>query len=212
MRKLAVAYLRFLAFSVAALALAACAKLGPAELGMRRPEPKQSEPPEAAKMVADLTFSHVHSDSIEELEQQVAALDAELANLRKALDVMGPLPEQVDLFIATAIEEKPEADPRMENAARLARLYSPVPRYDPARSLFHEAQLGAFRNHAAAEAGWKKLAASRQLAGFDPRFGANASQSLLAGLFASDPAVDALCVELSALAGACRVPAPVRAY
>jgi hypothetical protein len=211
MRSLVVAYVRFLAFSVTALTLAACAKLAPADLGMRRPEPKFGEPPEAAKMLTEQAPSQSQAESVEALEHQVAVIDAELANLRKALDVMGPLPEQADLFIATMIEDMPEADPQMENAARLVQLYAPALQLHSASPLFFEAELGAL-HHRFAKPGSGNLAVSR-LACLDPRFGADrAPTRLTVDALAGEAAVDALCVELSALTGACRVAAPVRAY
>jgi len=209
MRQQLVSYLRFVAFSVAALGLAACVKLAPVEGAYGRPEPLFGEPPVAAKVT--------EADRIEALETQVQKLDIELAALRKALDVMGPLPEQDDFFVPVAAADIegdiPKTDPETEAAARLARLYAPPPSFNKARSLFYEAELGSFRTHAAAEAGWKKLAADKRLAGLNPRYSTLGDQTRLAvGPLASEAAVTALCIELSSLAGQCRVAAPIRAF
>ena len=204
-----VSYLRFVGISVVALAAAACAKLAPAELGPSRPEPLIGEAPKASEQNAPKTTLA----RVEALEHQVEALNGELTNLRKALEVMGPLPEPTEIFIATAMNDASPADPVAENAVRLARLYAPAPKLDAAASLFYEAELGSFRNHAAAEAGWKKLASGKTLAGLSPRYSTEGQNTrLIAGPLASEAAVNSLCVELSALGGACRVAAPVRAY
>jgi hypothetical protein len=210
MRALVVSYLRFVGISVVGLAAAACAKLAPAELGPSRPEPLIGEPPQ---FTAQHASPKTQADRIEALEYQVEALNGELTNLRKALEVMGPLPDQPDLFIATAMNDSPPVDPQAENAARLARLYAPAPNLNAGASLFYEAELGSFRNQAAAEAGWKRLAAAKLIGGLSPRYSTEGDGTqLIAGPLASESAVNALCVELSALAGACRVAAPVRAY
>jgi hypothetical protein len=209
MRAVLVSYLRFVGISVVALAAAACAKLAPAELGPSRPEPLIGDAPKASEQSAPKTTAA----RVEALEYQVEALNSELTNLRKALEVMGPLPEQAEIFIATAMNDDPPADLVVENAVRLARLYAPAPKLNSAASLFYEAELGTFRNHAAAEAGWKKLASAVKAAGLSPRYSTEGQDTrLIAGPLASEAAVDALCVELSALGGACRVAAPVRAY
>jgi hypothetical protein len=200
---------RFLAFSLGALGLAACAKLNPM-VGMGgRPEPRIGEGPAAVTMT--------ENERLEALQDQVAALDVELASLRKALDVMGPLPDQEDFFVpvhaAEITGDIPQTDPETEAAARLARLYAPPPSFIRARSLFYEAELGAFRSRDAAEVGWKRLAGDKRLAGLIARYITEGAETrLIAGPLASEAAVTALCVELSSLAGQCRVAAPVRAY
>lgn len=209
-----VIYLRFVGFSVVALAIAACMKIAPAEAATARPEPLFGDPPEASQMAAEPGPGPTEAERIAALEAQVEALGSEIAHLRKALDVLGPLPEQPDPFIPVAKSEITGelADPQDAEAARLAQLYAPAPKLSRASSLFYEAELGSFATQQAAEARWKKLAASNRLAGVQPRYAAVGSEIRLAVGMASEAAVDALCVELSALAGPCRVVAPIRAY
>jgi len=58
-----------------------------------------------------------------------------------------------------------------------------------------------------------EIGASNRLAGLEPAYAViGAETRLTAGPMASESAVRALCVELSSLAGACRVAAPIRAY
>jgi hypothetical protein len=206
-----VIYLRFVAFSAVALAVAACAKIAPAETFMGRPEPLFGEPPEAGQMAAAPFQGQSEVDRIAALEAQVNALDAEIVHLRKALDVLGPLPEQASLFIP--VDQSEITGEAEEEAAKLARLYAIAPPLSRASSLFYEAELGSFASKAAAETRWKQLMAGNRLNGLEPRYATvGADIRLAAGPFASEAAVDALCVELSALAGACQVVAPIRAY
>lgn len=209
MRQRVVQYVRFVAFSLAALGLGACVKLSPATGAMGRPEPRFANPSEAV-VITD-------ASRLEALKDQVDALDVELAALRKALEVMGPLPEHEDVFVPVAgaeiVGDIPKTDPTTEAAARLARLYAPPPSFARARSLFYEAELGAFRSRDAAETSWKRLAGDKRLAGLDARYSTDGGQTrLIAGPLTSEAAVKALCVELYALAGQCRVAAPIRAY
>lgn len=214
MRSWFVSYLRFAGFSVAALAIAACARIAPAEGVAGRPEPLIGEPPEAGQMAARSEFIS-ETDRIAALEAQVAALDSQLVHLRKALDVMGPLPEADGMFIPVAKSEitGEVSDPAAEANARLANLYSPAPALNGANSLFYEAELGSFANRTAAETRWKQLAASNQLQGLNPAYAAIGTETRLsAGPMASEADVTSLCVELSSVAGPCRVVAPIRAY
>jgi len=209
MRKLVASYLRFVAFSVVALGLSACARMHLSDPTMFALEPKLGEPPEAGAMVDKPADGMTEDQRIEALEAQMAALGADSANIRRALDVMGPLPDpHAGLVAATFPEIAKPRDP-----VRPARLYAPPPVLGEGSSLFYEAELGSFRSKAAAEAGWRQLAKDNRLAGLDPRYSiAGAETRLSVGPLASEAAVSALCVELSALAGACRVAAPVRAY
>jgi cell division septation protein DedD len=209
MRQWAVLHVRFVTFSVASLGLAACAKLAPTAAASARPEPRLGDP--------SVELAVTDADRLEALQGQVEALEIEIAALRKALDVMGPLTAAEDGLVAIAgadvAGEIPTTDPATEAAARLARLYAPPPSFARARSLFYEAELGAYRSRDAAEAGWRRLAGDKSLAGLNARYRVDGDQTrLIAGPLASEAAVQALCVELSAVAGQCRVAAPIRAY
>ena len=214
MRSWLVNHLRFAGVSVVALAMAACAKIAPTDGAYGRPEPLFGEPPEAGQMAAS-SETVSEAERIAALEAQVAALDSQIVHLRKALDVLGPLPEQDGMFIPVSRSEitGEAADQAAEANARLASLYSPAPVLSRASSLFYEAELGSFATRSAAEARWKQLVATNRLAGIDPAYAAvGAETRLTAGPLASEAAVEALCVELSSLTGACRVVAPIRAY
>ena len=214
MRSWIVSYLRFAGFSVAALAIAACARIVPSEGLAGRPEPLIGEPPEAGQMAAQ-PESVSETDRVAALEAQVAALDSQIAHLRMALDVMGPLPEHKDLFIPVAMSEitGEAADPAAAANTKLASLYSPAPVLTGANSLFYEAELGSFASRAAAETRWKQLIASNKLEGLNPAYAEIGTETRLsAGPMASEADVTALCVELSSVAGPCRVVAPIRAY
>ena len=92
---------------------------------------------------------------------------------------------------------------------RQSDLYAPPPELTGGRSLFYEAELGSFRSKQAAEAGWRRHGRRRPAYGLTPRYTAvGADTRLTAGPLASQAAVDALCVELSALPG--RLPAVAR--
>jgi len=207
-------YLRVAGFSVAALAVAACAKIAWVEGASGRPEPLVGEPPENSE-TAVAQDRQGEAQRIATLEAQVADLDSQLVHLRKAVDLLGPLPDHPDLFIPVSKAEI-RTESMVQDAeanAGLAALYSPPPSLNRASSLFYEAELGSFATQSAAEAHWKQLVASNRLAGLEPAYAlAGAVTRLTAGPMASQAAVQALCVELSSLAGACRVAAPIRAY
>ncbi len=214
MRSLLMCYLRFAGFSVAALAVAACAKIASVEGASGRPEPLVGEPPENSEM-AVAQDRQGEAQRIAALEAQVADLDSQLVHLRKAVDLLGPLPDHPDLFIPVSKAEI-RTESMVQDAeanAHLAALYSPPPSLNRASSLFYEAELGSFATQSAAEAHWKQLVASNRLGGLEPAYAlAGAVTRLTAGPMVSQAAVQALCVELSSLAGACRVAAPIRAY
>jgi hypothetical protein len=214
MRALFMRYLRFAGFSVATLAIAACAKIAPVDGAAGRLEPLVGDPPENSQMaVAQDQLGEAQRIAV--LEAQVAALDSQLVHLRKALDVLGPLPDHPDLFIPVSNAEitTESTIQSAEANARLAVLYSLPPTLNRARSLFYAAELGSFATQAAAEDRWKQIGASNRLAGLEPAYAViGAETRLTAGPMASESAVRALCVELSSLAGACRVAAPIRAY
>ena len=143
-------------------------KIAPAEAATSRPEPLFGDPPEAGQMAADPAPGPTEAERLAALEAQVEALGAEIAHLRKALDVLGPLPDQPGMFIPVAMSEisgEPAADPQDEAAARLSQLYAPAPSLARASSLFYEAELGSFASKQAAEDRWKRLISTNRLAG-----------------------------------------------
>ena len=206
-----VRYLRLAGLSVAALAVAACAKIAPSETASGRPEPLVGEPPESGQMAAS-TQPVSEADRIAALEAQVAALDSQIVHLRKALDVLGPLPDP-DGMLSPFAKSESTGEAAKANA-RLASLYSPAPVLTHASSLVYGAELGSFAARSAAEARWKQLVATNRLAaGVEPAYASVGSEiRLTAGPMISEEAVTSLCVELSSLAGPCRVVAPIRAY
>ncbi len=212
MRWQLVSYLKFVAFSVAALGLSACARMQLSDPTQFAIEPMFGDPPEAGAMATAPQPVESEAERIEKLEAQMAMLSADVANIRTALAVMGPLPDPgAGLVQATFPEAAKPAGGRM---AASARLYAPAPEMgEGGRSLFYEAELGSFRSRPAAEAGWRRIAGEAGMSGVNPRFTETGAETRLSvGPFASEAAVDVLCVDLSALAGACRVTAPVRAY
>ncbi len=214
MRHDIVSYLRFAGFSAAALAVAAFVKLAPAAEAMAPPEPLQGDPP--AGQVSKQLSPVSQSEKIEILETELKRIDAEIANLRKALEIMGPLPDHPELFIpADPSREKAAAGmtPDPATTVRMSELYAPAPTLRGAKSLFYEAELGSFRSKQAAEADWRRLARTPRLTGMTPRYTTvGAETRLTTGPLGSQAAVNALCVELSGIAGACRAMPPVRAY
>jgi hypothetical protein len=208
MRPWLASYLRFAGFSVVALAVAICTKIAPAEASSR-PEPLIGDPPEAGQMSSTPAIPVTEADRIAALEAQVEALSGEIAQLRKALEVLGPLPDHPEMFIPVSKSEI-MAEPKPD----IAYLYAPAPILSQASSLFYQTELGSFASKATADAQWKQLTATNGLAGAGPSYAAvgAAETRLTAGAMAAEQATDALCVELSALAGACRVAAPIRAY
>jgi hypothetical protein len=121
------------------------------------------------------------------------------------MDVLGPLPEHPELFIPFTLDETPARD--------ISQLYAVAPKFDRSSSLFHQAELGSFATRRAAEDRWRQLSETNRLAGLAPAYAEVAGEvRLRAGPLAGENDVRALCVELAALAGPCRVVAPVRAW
>lgn len=202
MRQRFLRFLRSFGFSAAAFGLAACLPLALAQPLSHTPEPRIGEAP-AGDLSADADASELHLLAAAEME--LAALDAEISHLRKALDILGPLPDHPGLFIPVSMDEPTPAD--------RARLYAIAPKLDHSRSLFHEAEFGAFPSRAAAEERWRLLVETNRLAGLAPTYAdVGGDVRLTAGPLATAGDVEALCVELAAVAGPCRVAAPIRAW
>ncbi len=211
MRQRLVRYLRSIGFSAATLGLALCLPLAHAQsLSQKpelRPEPRIGEAP-AAGATAPEPVSE--ADLLAAAEDQLAAVEADLSNIRKAMDLLGPLPNHPDLFIPQFVEVSSlDATP----ARDISRLYAVAPKFERASSLFHQAELGSFASEQAAASHWRMLTEANRLAGLAPAYAEVGGEvRLTAGPLASENEVQALCVELAALAGPCRVVAPVRAW
>jgi len=150
------------------------------------------------------------ADLLAAAEVQLAAAEAEFANIRKAMEVLGPLPDHPEIFIPQYVE----VNSLGETPARdLSQLYAVAPRFDRSASLFHLAELGSFASKQAAETRWNVLAQTNRLAGLAPAYADIGGEvRLTVGPLTSENEVQVLCVELAALAGPCRVVAPVRAW
>ncbi len=201
MRQYLVRHLRSIGVSAAAFGLAICAPLAAAQAPAPRPEPRFGEAP-----AGEAPAQHVPAgDQIAPLEADLAAVDAEIANIRKALDVLGPLPDHPGLFIPVSLDDGAGRD--------ISQLYAVAPKIDSANSLFHQAELGSFASRIAAEERWRQLSETNRLAGLRPAYADVGGQvRLVAGPLGSAAEVEALCVELAALAGPCRPVAPIRAW
>jgi hypothetical protein len=182
MRHHLVSSLRFLGASLAALALSACARLAPPMTLASPPEPRFSDAPPAEQLAAD-TAARDDDARLAALEVRLASIEAEIVNLRKALDVLGPLPDHADLFIPVDLSELEDASPAATQV------------------LIAHAGLGCF----AARADTPEIVDPLGIAydGLDEGMQISISD---------DAAFDALCVELSALTGPARAVVPIRAW
>ena len=201
-------YLRLIGFSLTAVALAACARLTPQSMAALALEPRFTDAPTPAEIAPQFFEQQAEDDRMDELQARMDALDAQIINLRKVLDVLGPLPDHAELFIPVMLSEIDGAGPDTNVAHR----YSPVPRGTEADiARFHRIELASYPAQAEAEARWNELAAAgtltRRRAGYD---GIEAGISL-DGRISDDDVVNALCVELSAIAGPARAARPIRA-
>jgi len=181
MRYQLVSTLRLLGVSLVALAAAACVRLAPPASPYAPPKPRFSDAPPADQLAAGVV-KHDEQARIVALEARLASIEAEIVNLRKALDVLGPLPEHAELFIPVDVAELNDVSPAATHA------------------LFEHAGLGCF-------------AAATDTPGFPDPLGLD-YDGLDEGMQLSvsdDAVISALCVELSAIAGAARAIAPIRA-
>ena len=175
-------YMRWLGFSAFTLAVALCVRLSPAHAAIRAPEPRLSAPPQGEMAVAPLLMTD--DEQIADLDARLVALSAEITHLDKALDVLGALPDHPRLFIPV--------DPA-ELRARPTGLLADV----------HSAGLGAL-------AGLRPRPAD--LGHAQPEYELAPCNIVLGEDTDDDQRMAALCVELSALTGAPRVVAPIRAW
>ena len=193
MRQRLVNYLRLLGFSLSALAVGACARIAPAHELAFEPEPRIIDaPPEGSFGWA--YEGRAEDEALAALQARLDAVETEIANLAKALEHLGPLPDHPSLFIPVALSEIYGAE------TNTAHRYSVAARGGYADVLFHTVELGGLPrpiivpDHVPGSApGYAGLDAGIQLA-------------------SDDQIVNALCVELSALAGPCHGIAAIRAW
>lgn len=206
MQKYLVNYLRLVGFSLSAIAVALCTRLAPPGLTAEAQEPRFADAPAPTDIAPDFFGDEAEDVRMAALQARLDVVDTEIANLRKALDVLGPLPDHPDLFIPVALSEiearAPEANP--------GHRYSPIVRGTEADiARFHRIELASYPSHADAEARWNAIAAAGTLTCSRPGY-----DLVEAGLrlddVSEDAALNALCVELSALQGQARVAAPIR--
>lgn len=197
MRDHLVSYLRLLGFSVCTLAVALCTRFATANAATPAPEPRFALPPSQGDMAAAPVLV-TEDEAVAELDHRLTALSAEIANLSKALDVLGPLPDHPELFIPVAMSALENPTPVSE----IVRPYSPIA---PAANMvagMRRASLGALSVDAhAADLG--RLQPGYDLPSHTVDFNLELSE---------DEALTALCVELSAVSGPPRMVAPIRAW
>ena len=172
-----------MAASLTALAAMACMRIAPPSAFTPPPEPRFTDAPPASQIAA---FGADMDDDarIEALQARLTAVELEIVNLRKALDVLGPLPEHEDLFIPVAMAEVD------------------APSGEVSLSLFKQGGLGYFATAtAAADIG------DTSGLGYD-----GLDRGMTIAALSEDAALKALCTELSAIAGPCRPAAPIRAW
>ena len=225
MKDLAAYYVRMAVCGLATLLASACVRLAPAEGYLARQEPHVGQPPLAdTAPAARRARAEAEAERLDKLERDVAALDADLMHLRKAIETMGPLAPSDDFFVPVETRSPMlAADKGRPGASRITMdefgagipagdIYAPAPQLAAPQSMFYEAELAAYPTQSAAEAGWRKLAPRIRLTGLEPRYDrAGSSVRLLVGPLTSAAAVDALCVELTTLASPCHAAAPTGA-
>jgi hypothetical protein len=197
MRDHLVSYLRLLGFSVCTLAVALCTRFATASAATPAPEPRFALPPSQGDMAAAPVLL-TEDEAVAELDDRLTALSAEIANLSKALDVLGPLPDHPELFIPVAMSALENPAPASENV----RPYSPLASTADTVADMRRASLGALSVDACgADLGC--LQPGYDLPSHIVDFNLELSE---------DEALAALCVELSAVSGPPRMVAPIRAW
>jgi hypothetical protein len=197
MRDCLVSYLRLIGFSACALAVALCMRFGPAHAARLGPEPRFSAPPPEADMAA-VPVVLSEEEQVASLEANLTALSAEIADLRTALDVLGPLPDHPDLFIPFMLSARDDRP-----AAEIARRFSPVARSANQLCDMPHAGLGVL-------AGLERFASD--IGDAPASYDALHHNIRMSRDLAEDAAIAALCVELSAISGPPRVVAPIRGW
>lgn len=112
-----VCYVRLFAFSLAALALSACARLSLSDPTMFTMEPKLGEKP----LGHDPIGPENRPVTTEDVQQQLAALDSQITNLKRALEIMSPKAKVEEFAVSSAAGSS---------------LYAEAPDLPQAKSLF----------------------------------------------------------------------------
>ena len=208
MQKYLANYLRLIGFSLSAVAVAVCARLPPQRMASLALEPRFTDAPTPKEIAPQFFEQQAEDQRMDALQARLDALDAEMVNLRKALDVLGPLPDHAELFIPVMLSEIDGSGPETDVAHR----YSPIVRGTEADiARFHRIELASYPAQAEAEARWNELAVAGTLTRRRPGYDRIESGICLDGRISEDDAVNALCVELSGIAGPARVAVPIRA-
>lgn len=100
-----VLYLKLVALSLVAVALAACGRLGVAGVDQFRSPPRFGEPPSE-----DSPPTVEPPETLDTLQARLDALDAQIINLRKVVEIMNPPVRAEDFMIAA---NDSDADPRI---------------------------------------------------------------------------------------------------
>lgn len=113
-----VSYLKLVALSLVAVALAACARLGLADADQFRSPPRFGQPP-AGEPVEPAQ----PPETLDTLQARLDALDAQIINLRRAVEIMNPPARAQEFLVAGGAPGDPE-------------LYAPPPALPLAQSMF----------------------------------------------------------------------------
>ncbi|MEM6626475.1 MAG: hypothetical protein AAGB25_09100 [Pseudomonadota bacterium] len=198
--------LRVTACSVAAIAMTACARFtAPSDL-LASGEPKRADAPDDAPAKPTLRgLQEADNARLAMLESDIQTLNAEIADLRAALDLMGPF-DDIAAGAQDLVDPQPMTDLSAgQGAIDLSEIYAPAPKLKRGHSLFHSVELAVYPTVSAAKADWARLTSEIDLSGLSPRFLDDDNQRvrLSAGPVMSAIAAEALCADLSARAGAC---------
>ena len=213
MRKDLIYLARISVCSVAALAISACARFTGADVATDV-EPRRASAP-VGVLKGELR-GHLVVDElrIDELEDELQAVNFELRHLRKAIEVMneaelrdGPYAAaaaaHLDTLNIAKLDEERVADGYAQIVDR-EDIFADPPMLNGAASLLHRANLAVYPTRGAAEADWARLNNEIDLADYSPRYNeANNGVRLSVGPFFDEKSVQEMCAELTAIAGVC---------
>ncbi len=191
MKQLIVNYVRLAAIAVAAFVVCACARLGGAGAGALA-QPRLGDPPVERDNTGGVSLAETEAVRMDELDIALTRLDNNITELKRALALMGPLPDR----------SGDSAD-----APGLTAIIAPGVVHlsaDAASRLFFETDLVRYLS--------RPQATPVEFTGASPRYRAgDMIVHLTGGAETGDATAKALCVELSALAGSSRGFIPLRA-